>query len=723
MFNAAMVLLDQGLSVVPSSPIDKRPKVAWKQFQNRLPTHEEWEQWHDQLGDNYNIGIVTGALSGVVVVDCDSENSAEWALRNLPPTTIYSRTGRGYHIWFKHPGVKVKTKAFVREGIDVRGDGGFIVVPPSWHAGSGRNYQWNTGIDCQPYNDQLWNELETYPIKSSPWSETVDEPTGNLNINLADIDISDRPFVHLEKKPVPHGRRNQEAVKYAGKFAALRIDRKQAAADLMEWNLEYCQPPMGERELRSVISSAYKMKHQQDVREGYFVDPMIINDFGMDVNKTEIWVPADQDTVDIVPPFISEPGGAIQEIMEEIGRCSFVSHPIYECAAAIALLGSLAGFKVVTETRSHTNIYIAALGYSGTGKNGGVSVIPKTLRAIDRSNLYGGSTFTSDTALLNMLKKYPIKISVVDEFGDFMKALKVAGSHKSTIPTILKTIYSDPEMGYQKNTADDLKSYDLPYAHFSVYGATVPQTFWESVYSQDSEDGFLSRFLVFESHHKKDEQPKRGVSTPSAQFISAMKALADVPLIYPEASGDIDLSKNLVPPIPVVVPRDQHADELYREYYVSCVRKQNLAFDTSQAKAALYSRSAEYADKLALIHHCSRMRHNMGKGHITHQDMKWAIDIAEWCLNSFMVQVDQRMAASPFQKECKEMMAIIRRSITSKKKMLASRDISRLCGQWNKQRRAQIIEQLLEEEEIVLIKEETGGRPKLFYAIPKGENR
>jgi len=98
-----------------------------------------------------NIGIATGAESGIFVLDVDPRHGGEDSLRALEseqgqlPGTLESKTGGGgRHIYFKHPGGRVPNKVGIRPGLDVRGDGGYVVAPPSLHV-SGEIYTWQRG--------------------------------------------------------------------------------------------------------------------------------------------------------------------------------------------------------------------------------------------------------------------------------------------------------------------------------------------------------------------------------------------------------------------------------------------------------------------------------------------------------------------------------------------------------------------------------------------------
>jgi len=69
--NAALSYCDRGWSVIPVRP-DKKPAIKWTEYQARKATPEEirawWQRWPESM-----IGIVTGKLSGIIVIDCDSE--------------------------------------------------------------------------------------------------------------------------------------------------------------------------------------------------------------------------------------------------------------------------------------------------------------------------------------------------------------------------------------------------------------------------------------------------------------------------------------------------------------------------------------------------------------------------------------------------------------------------------------------------------------------------
>lgn len=123
----------------------KHPLVSWAWLQKELPDEDNVREWWGKWPEA-NIGLATGALSGVVVLDSDSMDALTAVLSNggVEPTAMVV-TGRpnGIHWYLKHPGYRVVNFAspLGHEGLDFRGDGGYAVLPPSLHE-SGQHYRW-----------------------------------------------------------------------------------------------------------------------------------------------------------------------------------------------------------------------------------------------------------------------------------------------------------------------------------------------------------------------------------------------------------------------------------------------------------------------------------------------------------------------------------------------------------------------------------------------------
>jgi hypothetical protein len=131
-----------------------------------VPVVEDWwRQWPAA-----NIGVVTGGVSGVVVLDVDPRNGGDASLAEmerrfgaLAPTPEVRTGGGGRHLWFRAPEPAVLSRV-VLPGLDLKGEGGVVIVPPSVHP-SGARSTWVPGRDP-----------DTVPLGAAPaWF--VDAPT------------------------------------------------------------------------------------------------------------------------------------------------------------------------------------------------------------------------------------------------------------------------------------------------------------------------------------------------------------------------------------------------------------------------------------------------------------------------------------------------------------------------------------------------------------------
>ena len=138
--DCALDYLSRGWSVIPLRPKSKKPLIPWEQFQSRLTTEYEVRGWFERTPD-LNIGIVTGKLSGLFVVDLDdgTEGATSWAslchrhgCAALKTRTASTVSG-GRHLLFRYPENAVLRNTTKQEPhIDTRGEGGYIVAAPSY---------------------------------------------------------------------------------------------------------------------------------------------------------------------------------------------------------------------------------------------------------------------------------------------------------------------------------------------------------------------------------------------------------------------------------------------------------------------------------------------------------------------------------------------------------------------------------------------------------------
>ncbi len=224
---AALRYYDLGFSVIPIRGAGKTPLIKeWKPFQATRASKEQIEEWFKQF-PKANIGVITGAISGIVVVDIDTTESIS---RELPPTVV-SRTGRGgSHYFYKHPGKEVKTRGGILPKVDIRADGGYVVMPPSLHK-SGNYYEWIISPDDSSFADLPQWVLEEENEKPADWKTTIESP-------------------------VLEGSRNEVSAQMAGKMLGYLPEDtwEMVWFGMQRWN-QNNKPPLPEKELKTVFNS------------------------------------------------------------------------------------------------------------------------------------------------------------------------------------------------------------------------------------------------------------------------------------------------------------------------------------------------------------------------------------------------------------------------------------------------------------------------------------
>ncbi|MGA2462777.1 MAG: bifunctional DNA primase/polymerase [Thermodesulfobacteriota bacterium] len=160
----ALHYLNRGFSVIPVKQ-DKKPYIKWEEFQTRRPTEDEIRQWWTKW-PNAMIGIITGSISGIDIMDTDSQEADEELQSYLSDSFVCptQRTpGGGKHYLFVHAEGIHNSNDQSPFKFHVRGEGGYFIAAPSEN-GNGGHYQWLDGLSIEevappPLPSTLYNSL------------------------------------------------------------------------------------------------------------------------------------------------------------------------------------------------------------------------------------------------------------------------------------------------------------------------------------------------------------------------------------------------------------------------------------------------------------------------------------------------------------------------------------------------------------------------------------
>ena len=233
-FEFIKMFQDLGLNVIPCKEKSKEPAISWKEYQNK--------KYFGHFEKDCNLAVICGKVSGgLVVIDIDSPELFP-GFEKLKEETLVTRTGSGgYHIFGKVTGDLppiMRLNNDKKQHIDIQSEGTYVIVPPSVHP-DGAYY----GI------------VSTAKTIANLDFEGILGKIKDLGFN------TDQPRKPISEiiSGVTEGNRNDSAFKFACYLLDTRkLDQGAAWYELDRWNKESNKPPLPDKELKAVFSSALK---------------------------------------------------------------------------------------------------------------------------------------------------------------------------------------------------------------------------------------------------------------------------------------------------------------------------------------------------------------------------------------------------------------------------------------------------------------------------------
>ncbi len=235
-----------GWSIIPL--VGKLPALrSWKEFQARLPIACEVANWFNSKQPPTGLAIVTGRLSGLVVVDCDTVEDADYWKVSFPNTPLVVETGGGgFHFYYRMPAaaeVRNRSGVFHRR-IDIRGEGGYIVAPPSLHP-NGRRYKWSSS-----------HHADELPVFERNWIEVIEPNASTARLPVFPKIHSAVAYIHRIHAIAGEGGHNA-TYRAVCKLRDAGLSVEEALAVLTNWNESNASPPWSPDELTHKVASAY----------------------------------------------------------------------------------------------------------------------------------------------------------------------------------------------------------------------------------------------------------------------------------------------------------------------------------------------------------------------------------------------------------------------------------------------------------------------------------
>lgn len=257
-------LAQLGFSVVPITRGSKKPDLPWKSYQTSKPSSDLVNAWANA---DLNVGVITGRISNIVVLDVDSAE-AQMLVDGLGlPKTPVVRSARGRHYYFRFPKTEIRNSTNINGvKLDCRGEGGLVVGPGSLHP-TGIIYSWEispSDVDFAELPQNLLNLLKSPERSQSRYLANSHSDHGFVEAGLFSTFLNmeiQKALNSLKEKT--EGERNSSlflaAVRVANHVAAMGIDWTEVGSQF-----EACGLAIGLElsEVAATVASAWKSGQQ-----------------------------------------------------------------------------------------------------------------------------------------------------------------------------------------------------------------------------------------------------------------------------------------------------------------------------------------------------------------------------------------------------------------------------------------------------------------------------
>ena len=239
MLNHALKYHEEGFSIIPIRP-DKRPLLAeWAHYQKEQPSKADVQRWWIK-NPNAMIGIVTGKVSGVCVVDADSPLGYKHAKKYIKRKPDV-RSPNGWHWYFKYEDGITCSNRFLPD-VDLKSEGGYIIAPPSAN-GTGKPYRLTGEIGI--------NHILPSGIKEMSSRNTFRNTPRNTPLDMGVSPVFQGVSIGSE------GRRDEDMFRLANHLIKSGMDEKLVREYLLFFALG-CNPPFPPHEVEIKVDSALR---------------------------------------------------------------------------------------------------------------------------------------------------------------------------------------------------------------------------------------------------------------------------------------------------------------------------------------------------------------------------------------------------------------------------------------------------------------------------------
>ncbi len=712
-----------------------------------------WEQW-----PNANIAVACGKPSGMYVIDVDLDrekgiSGVESLVTEFDPLprTVQQYTPRGgFHAFYKTAEPPANRNSF-RPGIDIRGDGYYVLLPPSIHPNGGQ-YAWKEG--CSPWEirpaeyPDFMRPAVLAPRTQAPQARN-EAPPSSLAPAAPRGDLLKRASLYLsECDPAIQGQAGHSSLLWAAVAMVhgfLLTDSQTYTLLSGEYNPRCVPPwdfgiPTEEKDFRRKITEARKLTPQKPrgwlLEDANYkpVDPAQVeaviemvkkaqrearqetrklqaqaveswcNDSSLSSqpNTIDFWIQKGGVSIDKELGFLVQPPGLLGKICHWINDTALMPQPFLTLACSLAFLGTLFGRKVRDKHDARTNFYCLGIADTSAGKNHAPKQIRKLCHESGCLDLLGGTGTTGDAAMEVRLEKHPSCLFLWDEIGFlFAKASKSrADSSQSGLMPYLMQLYSQAATVFLgREYADVEKRRTIIQPCCNIYGTSTPERFISSLTPGQVSDGFLARCLVFRGAVDPEIERQDHVPKMPKEILEQVIKWRDRTI--GETNG-MDVSAFVTyhgalgqafakPPEQIVIGCTAEAEEAFVDFYNTCRRHAKK----DKILGKLWLKGEENARKIALV---VASGCNFESPKTTAPIADYSCRLIGYLLRDFMKNTAPMISSGLIDEQKQKILSIVSKAGI---KGCTKREVT-LAARWSTQnQRKALLGDLLEGEEIV----------------------
>jgi hypothetical protein len=190
--------------------------------------------------------------------------------------------------------------------------------------------------------------------------------------------------------------------------------------------------------------------------------------------------------------------GAVGAFIDWVVRDAICPSRRLALGAALTTIGTLLGHCVRGPTGGGTHLYIVGLASTGDGKAAPMNAAIAALESIGAHDRVGPTDFRSSVGLINTLKKQPVFLAPIDEYGDYLQRLThaKAGNYEIDTMNAMKKVFTLSFAPYYTPVSKTEKSVRIFAPAPSILGFSTAQAFYGAIQQKQTSGGLLNRHLI-----------------------------------------------------------------------------------------------------------------------------------------------------------------------------------------------------------------------------------